>query len=627
MIVFENAIYVGLKVKMKIYNKYKRLIEYVIYPLALLLLPLMNYNQGVDVSDSTYSLGNYLFADRLQGMWVISTYLSNVIGSFIMKLPGATTLRVANIYTGLILSCIGLLVYFALRNDFDSRYVFLGEFAALAFCWIPTGILYNYLSYCLMAAGALLLYKAIIKDNKKMFFVAGLVLGANVFVRIPNITQMAFIVALWTACFVTGRKWIKDTLICVGGYAVGVAIPALYIIAKYGLSEILSMINGLSAITTTDNTYSPLSMITGSIKAYCMSFRWFALVLLVLACGILMFRIMPKRFIWLKTLVYIAVIALMIRFFWGRGMFSFRYYEDYTSMYEWGVMALFISIVADISIIVKAIVSRKVLFSNRVASNVSDTAISADSDGGKGAGSDSGISVSLDYGVLAKLVMAVISLIVILIAPLGSNNNLYQNINNLFLVMPFTVYMIFEWIKKYAKRKDATSVPVSVMLYALLVCILVQSFGFSQNFVFRDGMRGEKRDTCISGINSLEGMYTNGANAEALSGVCHFIEDTNQQTEIDSLILFGDCPGLTYILNKPSALFSSWIDLDSNPASQIEEELEIIKVSDKNIPVIVRNIEGSAVAYEQKKKLIDDFIADGGYLLVYSNDLYNVYNR
>ena len=50
------------------YNKYRKIIEYVIYPLVLIILPVMNYNQGVDVSDSTYSLGNYLFADGLDGM-------------------------------------------------------------------------------------------------------------------------------------------------------------------------------------------------------------------------------------------------------------------------------------------------------------------------------------------------------------------------------------------------------------------------------------------------------------------------------------------------------------------------------------------------------------------------------
>lgn len=573
---------------MRIYNKYKKIIEYVIYPLALLVLPLMKYNQGVDVSDSTYSLGNYLFADRLEGMWVISTYLSNTFGSVLIKLPGATNLRIANVYTGLILGLLGLIVYLLLRKDFDSRYVFLGEFAAICFCWIPTGILYNYLSYFVMVVGALLLYKGIVSQNYRYELVAGLCLGINVFVRIPNITQMALIVALWFACYINRKNCVKDTTICICGYAIGLAIPGIVILAKYKLSGIQEMITGLSSITSTDETYTPLSMILGPIQAYILSFKWIAIICLVIVCGTVMFKIMPGKLNVLKTVVYLGVILLMLRFFWGRGMFSFRYYEDYSSMYEWGVITLYLSIVVDVVYIIRAL-------RNKQTANI------------------------------AESTMAVISLVVIMIAPLGSNNKLYQNLNNLFLVMPFTMYVVFGWIKKAWATKKEYSIPVASMLYALLICITVQSFGFSQNFVFRDGMRGEKRDTQITGIPSLEGMYTNSENANALEGLYRFISADCKA--FDEMILFGDCPGLTYVLNKPCALYSSWIDLDSNPIGQMEEELDVLKASNKNIPVIIRDIEGSAIAFEQKKTLIENYISEGGYELGYSNDSYKVYVR
>lgn len=603
--------------EMKIYNKYKRLIEYGLYPLALLILPLMKFNLGVDVSDSTYSLGNYLFADRLEGMWVISTYLSNVVGSFIMKLPGAHTLRGANVYTGLLLVAIGLMVYFVLSKDIEAKYVFLGEFVAISFCWIPTGILYNYLSYFVMAAGALLLYKGITKQSWKYLLAAGFALGLNVFVRIPNVTQMALIVALWFVCFVTGRKWFKDTCICVGGYAAGVAVPGIVILVKYGINGILDMISGLSGITSTDETYTPISMITGPLKAYVRSAKWLALAILVVVCGIVMFKILPEHFRAIKTVIYVGVIALMLRFFWGRGMFSFRYYEDYTSMYEWGVFALYLSIAADIYVIVKAVVSRKhgenVTKQAEVAKKLGENITKQE--------------VANDIELSKAMVLAVISLVIIAIAPLGSNNNLYQNLNNLFMVMPFTMYVVFGWIKNVWAKKNAISVPMAVMLYALLACISVQSFGFSQNFVFRDGMRGEKRDTCITGVKSLEGMYTNAANAKALTELCKYMEKMDEQEHFEEMILFGDCPGLTFILNKPSALFSSWIDLDSNPSSQIEKELNELAQNGSRVPVIIRKVEGSAVAYEQKKALVENYIEQGGYQLSYDNEQYSVYTR
>lgn len=582
---------------MKLYNKYKGVIEYLVYPLALLILPLTNYNQGVDVSDSTYSLGNYLFAGRLEGMWVISTYLSNVIGAILMKLPGATTLRGANIYTGLILGIIGLTVYLVLKKEYDARYIFLGEFIALCFCWIPTGILYNYLSYFFMIIGALLLYKGIMKDSGRYYFLAGLVLGINVFVRIPNIMQMALILALWFVCFITGRKWLKSTLICIAGYIIGVAMPAFAVLIKYGFDGIVDMISGLSGITSTDETYTPLSMLVNPIRAYCFSAKWIAVIVIVVVCGIIMFRLMPDRFRIAKTIVYLCAIALMLRFFWGRGMFSFRYYEDYTSMYEWGVIALYLSIIADVFTIIKSVKMRK------NESEYSNT----------------------DANCISRPALAVISLVIIIIAPLGSNNSLYQNLNNLFLVMPFTVYLIFEWIKKIWTMKNCFSVPVAVMLYSLLACILIQGFGFSQVFVFRDGMRGEKRDTRITGVPSLEGMYTNSYNAESIAGVYNFIQSNCENVE--ELILFGDCPGMTYILGKPSALFSSWIDLDSNPTELVKEELDLLRENNSDAIVIIRESDGSSVSYDDKLALIYDYIEEGCYSLLYSNESYRIYLR
>ena len=75
--------------------------------------------------------------------------------------------------------------------------LFLGEIIAIGFCWIPAGILYNYLSYFFLTLGVLLLYRGLISEKDKLLFAAGVVLGLNVFVRIPNVTQMSFIVGVW----------------------------------------------------------------------------------------------------------------------------------------------------------------------------------------------------------------------------------------------------------------------------------------------------------------------------------------------------------------------------------------------------------------------------------------------
>ena len=123
-----------------LYQKYNNCIVKWIFPLILLLYPLIKINQGVDVSDSTYSLGNYLFFPEMKGMWVVSTYLSNVIGWLMVKLPFADRLLVMNLYTGLLVSALVLFLYYFMQKWMPAWIVFVGEVIAVGFLWIPTGI-------------------------------------------------------------------------------------------------------------------------------------------------------------------------------------------------------------------------------------------------------------------------------------------------------------------------------------------------------------------------------------------------------------------------------------------------------------------------------------------------------
>ena len=76
----------------QVYQQYYNVITKYIFPLLLFLYPFLTVNQGVDVSDSTYSFSNFLFFERMEGMWVVSTYVSNVVGWLFTKLPFGTTI-------------------------------------------------------------------------------------------------------------------------------------------------------------------------------------------------------------------------------------------------------------------------------------------------------------------------------------------------------------------------------------------------------------------------------------------------------------------------------------------------------------------------------------------------------
>lgn len=569
------------------YKKNRKAFENFIFPIFLLLYPLIKLNQGVDVSDSTYSLGNYLFFDRMQGMWVISTYLSNVVGSLLVHLPGGSSLLVMNLYTGLIVSLLALLCFFLLKKEYPAPIVFLGEVLAISFCWIPTGILYNYMTYLFFTLGALLIYFGLTREKSRYLFFAGLVLGANVMVRFPNLTQAALILAVWYGsylyydknnnqktpnCFLT---ILQKTGICFSGYLIGFGIPFLAVAVQYGFGAYGDMMNSLMSIQNTDDTYSALSMVTSVIDAYIRSFRFMIVIWIGLLFGIVMFRIAKDRFIILKKVMYLAGIVLMLRFLWGRGMFSFRYYEDYSSMFEWGMVLLYLTLAVCIWMI--------------VSGNCKKT----------------------------DKVMASIVLVIILITPLGSNNYTCQNLNNLFLAAPFALYGIYRFCN--GVKKNESSFAVISMAAVLVFIITIQSIGFHMQFVFRDGMRGEKRDTRIEESSSVEGMYTNQDNAEALTGLISFCNEHKLIGQ--GAVFFGDAPGLSYILHMPFAISTSWPDLDSYPTVYFEQELN--ELGDSTF--ILRNVEPATETAVDKEIFLRNYLQEKQYQPVYENDMYTVY--
>lgn len=174
-----------------------RILEKAIFPAILLIYPLLLIHQGIDVSDTTYSLGYYRFMEEMDITWVLATYLANVAGAFLMKLPMGNTLLGMNFYTGLLAAAIALICYYALSKRMPSWIVFLGELIALSLCWCPTTILYNYLTYFFFAAGTVFLCKALWEERDVYFLPAGICLGLNVMVRFPNLAEAALIVVVW----------------------------------------------------------------------------------------------------------------------------------------------------------------------------------------------------------------------------------------------------------------------------------------------------------------------------------------------------------------------------------------------------------------------------------------------
>lgn len=525
----------------QLYRKYRNHIENGLFIVALVFYPLIKINQGLDVCDTSYSLANFQYFPSAKGTWMTATYLANVIGWFIMQLPKGNMLTGMYFYTGLLVSFMALFFYFVLRRKMPAWLVFIGEMLALSLCWAPTTGLYHYLSYLFMGAGVLLLYQGICagkeRTQKCSLFSAGICLGVNVAVRMPNVVQAAFILALWYGAWLQKEKLsfvLQKTILCIGGYLIGFGIPLLVICRQYGMDAYPKMVRNMFAMTDKAVDYKPAAMLTGMFGEYVKGLYWLAFAGICIGIMYLLYCIknafLPQKGKNAYRLLCLAICCVLVRFYWGRGMFDFRYYA-YGSIYQWAVLFLLVTIACAASIIV----SRK-------------------------------------RGMEDK-VLALLILLQILLTPLGSNNKLYPVINNLFLAAPFTLCVCFGYFLR--TRENPVHIPWRSMLSVMGVMLCMQSIGFHAQFVFLDGVWGEKRDTLITGIPKLAGIYTNRENAELFLDLAEYAKE--QQFAGRKVILYGDVPGLSYLLDMPAALSTSWPDLDSYRMVEFTQDMQLIE--------------------------------------------------
>lgn len=608
------------------YTKKQTLVQNIIFALILTVYPLVKINQGIDVSDTTYSLANFQYFPSMDGTWIVATYLANAAGYLLTKLPFGETLLGMNFYTALVQSGIAVTAYFALCRRIPAPLVFVGELMALGLMFCPSVILYNYLTYLLMTAGALLLYEGILKENKKLYLAAGVCLGANVAVRMPNVVQMAFIVAVWYGVAVkvqngakedragaqkkalwktTVEKCCRDTLWCLSGYLIGFGIPFAAICLRYGVTAYPAMVRTMFAMTDQASDYKPTAMLTGMFGDYMRGLYWLLFAGACIAAGLLLFRVQRKLFLENRAVEmlckagYVAALLLLLRFYWGRGMFHFRYYDaDYGSMYYPAVLLLVVTLAAAVYCLAKRDVR------------------------------------------LEQKVMAVLVLVQIFVTPLGSNNRLYPIINNLFIAVPFLLWIASGWIT--GKR---VSFAVKAPLVTLGIFVLIQSIGFHFVFAFQDGIWGEARDVLIAHPAKVSGVYTNRDNGESLEKLAVYAEKAGLAGQ--EVILYGEIPGIGYLLDMPSALSTFWPDLDSYRMEEYERDLTRIETENisrsADYPAVIVSAgvaayisgDGEAMAWfgvdeealkaDAKLGMLMDFMRRYGYAQIFGNARYAVY--
>ncbi|MFI3236953.1 MAG: hypothetical protein R3Y47_02855 [Lachnospiraceae bacterium] len=562
---------------------------------------------GIDVTDTGYHFSNFMYMQSMDPMWIFSTYLSSYLGYLITLLPGGSTLLGMNIYTSVIpmLMSVGSYLFCVKCLHIKIWIAFWGNILALSLCWCPTTCIYNYLTYLIFMAAVICLYIGLVQGKLFFLVLAGSCLGLNVFVRFPNVAEIALIIVVWESVFLkkeSMKSLLQKTGACVLGFLLGLVVVLIQIACTYGIDAYVEGIIRLLSMSSDASGYTLYEMIYSTLQAYLFSIKWFIYLIVALVAGMLGFMVLPRKFTSVKTVGLTVCFFILFRWFYGQGMFNVSY-DGYGAMLNWGVLLLMLAIV----FIVVTTLSKKFSYEEKIFSGL--------------------------------------MLVVIGITPLGSNNQLYSNLNNMMLVIPFVLYYCHKCLlltKEYSVsflKKEITifTVPLKIAIATVVCMASVQIVVFGAVFVFRDTLEYGDRDTQVTSIDALRGMYTSATKAKALEELGEFVATEGLTGK--SVLLYGDIPALSAYLEMPFVL-SPWPDLASYTEETFEAELLKLDLETDRVVLLFsddfnntlttlvdneQNIEDAIVKYGLKAVLIHDMIETYDYEKVFDNGIYVIY--
>lgn len=632
--------------------------------LALLILyPLRHVNWGLDLWDTGYNYANFQYfgMEHMDPMWLFSTFLANAAGNLLTKLPGGTTLVGLNLYTGLLASALALMGYFfcTRKLKMPAGLAFAGELAALSLCWCPTALLYNYLTYVLFLGSCILLYAGLTGGKRAYFVWAGVLLGTNVLVRFSNLPEAAMILAVWVYDFLLWRKeraagesrkeggaakfWpgaLRHTLWCLVGYLAALAVLLACIHGLYGLEEYAGGIRRLFAMTENASDYKPTAMIMGVLGTYVQNLYWVVRMGAIVVGGMVLFALadwlerkcaggrikgMPSWAAlvphWGVRVVWILTSGAMLAWLYYRSFCSVRFYS-YDSILRPGILFLMLTMFIAL--------------------------------------------VRIFLGELEEKLAGGMLILIILLTSLGSNNDVYPSLNNLFWAAPYTLWQSWRFLRKAGDgrigiklrrgRKAAgmggdgalvSSLPAKGILTAFLAMCMFQFAGFGAKFVFAEATGVRDANAYVENNAVLKNVRMSAQKAQWMEELGAYAGEKELQGR--QVILYGDIPALSFYLQMPSA-FNPWSDLDSYGYQVMEEDLRELagRIQEKGAekPVVIAErryalyeeggsaslesagmteMDIKAVEQDGKWILLREFMEDFGYEETFRNEKFAVF--
>lgn len=627
----EAGLYMTLKDRVRtIWNGLRKLkLPEWVYVAFLVLYPMRHIHWGLDLWDTGYNYINFKYMDleHMDSMWYFSTYLANLVGHWMTKLPFGDTLMGMNFYTGLTVVGLALMgYYFCTRKMKISPWLtFIGIFIAESLCWSPTAVLYNYVTYLLVVACVLLIYKGITENKKWALFLAGACLGANILSRFSNLPQAGLILAVWGYGFLESRErqekgalkeTINRTLWCIGGYLVGFGSFFASFAVKYGPMFYIESIMRLFGMTEDVTSYTPNSMLDFVMESFKTNSKWMLFMLKYAIVPIVIWMIIDflyrhVKIVSEKQIIYRAMTVVAYTITCGLAVFMIRdllyggyfdvYYRTYGCMLNPATTFMMLTMLI-------AIVQ---LFRKKVSKE-------------------------------EKLIGMLVAL-TLFFNSLGSSNGVFLAINNFFLAAPYTLWYCYLFFRRGTNEifticKNGIKItkegqeeekglriymhhfPLKCILGAFLGLFIIQVSIFGYTFYFAEATGVIDTSIEVPNNDVLKGIKMAPDRAEWMYSISEYVNENGLEGR--ESIVYGLTSAVAYYLDTPPA-FNAWILLvsylyEEMAMDMIELEAQI-EAGEVEPPIIIGEATHPVYEGEPKWDLLAQFMEKYDYEITFFN--------
>jgi hypothetical protein len=264
-----------------------------VFVLLLFLYQLIFIFQGIDFLDEGFTATFYQqFFDTPSSVeYNFMFWLSGLIGGVFTYLFPDTGLWGLRFLSIIFTTSTIIIVYNLLKPHINKGHLKIGLLlVTLSVCHNPKIFHYNFLSILLYSATASLLFNGLKKNKWWLFLLSGVMVGFDVFSRLPSLVNLGLVIAIIYYGFVskTAIKNIVLQLLAFGvGFGIGVAIV---ITVMKGMGHWDVFVNAFKLVTQMgqedgETAYSIPKLIKQSVNSYndAFFFTLYILALIIIA--------------------------------------------------------------------------------------------------------------------------------------------------------------------------------------------------------------------------------------------------------------------------------------------------------------------------------------------------------